>query len=71
MERWGGMVDVAKDEIPVISPVPSTPGLFVMGGFTFGLTQGLGAGELMADLVAGDVPKINAKNFELARITVG
>jgi glycine/D-amino acid oxidase-like deaminating enzyme len=71
IERWAGMVDVAKDEIPVISPVPNTQGLFVMGGFTFGLTQGLGAGELMADLVAGDVPKINAKNFELARITEG
>lgn len=68
IERWAGMVDVANDELPVVSPIRSTPGLFVMGGFTFGLTQGLGAGELMADLVTGSSPTIDPSNFDLQRI---
>ena len=68
-ERWAGTVDVAHDQTPVLSPVAAMPGLFVMGGFTFGLTQGLGAGELMADLVAGTPPHIDPQAFRLERIT--
>lgn len=68
IERWAGTVDVAHDQIPVISPISSTPGLFVMGGFTFGLTQGLGAGELMSDLVTGSPPQIDPGPLRLDRL---
>ncbi|MFE3836168.1 NAD(P)/FAD-dependent oxidoreductase [Pseudogemmobacter sonorensis] len=71
IERWAGTVDVARDQLPVIGPIRAVQGLFVMGGFTFGLTQGLGAGELMADLVAGTAPAIGPNHFELERITGG
>lgn len=68
IERWAGTIDVASDQIPVISPVPAMPGLFVMGAFSFGLTQGLGAGQLMADLVTGSPTKIDAQPFQLGRL---
>ena len=67
-ERWAGTIDVAHDQIPIISPVTAMQGLFVMGGFTFGLTQGLGAGELMADLVTGAAPKIDPSPYRLDRL---
>ncbi len=31
-ERWGGMIDVMPDAIPVISPVDSVPGFFIATG---------------------------------------
>ena len=67
-ERWAGAIDVAHDQIPVVSAVPQMSGVFVMGGFTFGLTQGLGAGELMADLVTGAPPKIDPGLYSLQRL---
>lgn len=68
IERWAGTVDVSSDQVPVVSAVPAMSGLFVMGGFTFGMTQGLGAGELMADLVTGSPTKIDPKPFALERL---
>lgn len=67
IERWGGALCVANDMVPIISGVDTVPGLFVTSGFTFGLTQGPAAGELMADLVAGDKPKIDPSPYRLDR----
>ena len=68
VERWAGTIDVAHDQVPVVSAVPQVSGLFVMGGFTFGLTQGLGAGELMADLVTGAPTKFDPTPYSLQRL---
>ena len=67
-ERWAGTIDVAHDQVPIISAVPQQAGLFAMGGFSFGLTQGLGAGQLMADLVTGNKPQIDPQPYQLARL---
>jgi glycine/D-amino acid oxidase-like deaminating enzyme len=54
LQRWAGMIDVTPDTIPVISPVASTPGLYLASGFSgHGFGIGPGAAKLMADLTLG------------------
>jgi glycine/D-amino acid oxidase-like deaminating enzyme len=67
-ERWGGLIDVTPDAIPVISPVEALPGFFIGTGFSgHGFGLGPGAGRLMADLVAGDAPLVDPAPFRLDR----
>lgn len=71
-ERWGGMIDVMPDAIPVISPVESVPGFFIATGFSghgFGIAPA--AGRLMADMVAGDPTLVDPTPFRLSRFTDG
>ena len=57
-ERWGGMIDVTPDAIPVISAVESVPGFFIATGFSgHGFGIGPGAGRLIADMVTGDADR--------------
>jgi glycine/D-amino acid oxidase-like deaminating enzyme len=71
-ERWGGMIDVMPDAVPVISQVESLPGLFVATGFSgHGFGIGPGAGKLVADMVAGDPTLVDPTPFRLTRFTDG
>ena len=71
-ERWGGMIDVMPDAIPVISPVDSLPGFFIATGFSgHGFGIGPGAGKLVADMVAGDPTLVDPAPFRLTRFTDG
>jgi glycine/D-amino acid oxidase-like deaminating enzyme len=71
-ERWGGMIDVMPDAIPVISPVDSLPGFFIATGFSgHGFGIGPGAGKLVADIVAGDPTLVDPAPFRLTRFTDG
>jgi glycine/D-amino acid oxidase-like deaminating enzyme len=71
-ERWGGLIDVTPDAVPVISPVEKLPGFFVATGFSgHGFGIGPGAGRLMADLVAGDTPLVDPKPFRFERFGDG
>ncbi len=71
-ERWGGMIDVMPDAIPVISAVDSVPGFFIATGFSgHGFGIGPGAGKLVADMVAGDATMVDPTPFRLARFTDG
>jgi glycine/D-amino acid oxidase-like deaminating enzyme len=66
--RWGGLIDVTPDALPVIGPVPQIPGLFMatgLSGHGFGL--GPGAGRLAADLIAGKTPVVDPTAFRLDR----
>jgi len=66
--RWGGIIDVTPDELPVISSVESLPGLYVATGFSgHGFGIGPGAGKLAADLVVGDPTAVDASPFRLSR----
>jgi glycine/D-amino acid oxidase-like deaminating enzyme len=68
VEQWGGLMDVTSDAVPVISPVDAVPGFFIASGFSgHGFGIGPGAGRLMADLVAGDAPVVDAAPFRLDR----
>ncbi|MBN9560284.1 MAG: FAD-binding oxidoreductase [Alphaproteobacteria bacterium] len=68
-EEWGGLMDVTPDAVPVISPVETVPGFYIASGFSgHGFGIGPGAGRLMADLVAGDAPVVDAAPFRLERL---
>jgi glycine/D-amino acid oxidase-like deaminating enzyme len=65
---WGGLMDVTPDTVPVISPVTSISGLHLAVGFSgHGFGIGPGAGALMADLVTGTTPSVDAAPFRLDR----
>jgi glycine/D-amino acid oxidase-like deaminating enzyme len=71
-ERWGGMIDVTPDGIPVISGVDALPGFFIATGFTghgFGIAPG--AGRLMAELVMGETPVVDPGPFRYSRFSDG
>jgi len=71
-ERWGGMIDVTPDAVPVISGVDTLPGFFIATGFTgHGFGIGPGAGRLMAELVMGETPVVDPTPFRLSRFTDG
>lgn len=69
-ERWGGYIDVTPDAVPVIAPVESRPGLYLATGFSgHGFGLGPGAGQLAADLVAGDTPGVDPSPFRFDRFS--
>jgi glycine/D-amino acid oxidase-like deaminating enzyme len=71
-ERWAGYIDVTPDAVPVISPVEQLPGFFIAAGFSgHGFGIGPGAGRLMADLVAGTPPIVDASPYRFARFSDG
>ncbi len=71
-ERWGGMIDSTPDTVPVIDAIEKIPGLFLASGFSgHGFGIGPGAGKLMADLVTGARPCVDASPFRLSRFTDG
>ena len=71
-ERWGGMIDVTPDAVPVISEVPALPGFFVSTGYSgHGFGIGPGAGRLTADLVTGADPVVDPAPFRFSRFSDG
>jgi glycine/D-amino acid oxidase-like deaminating enzyme len=71
-ERWGGLIDVTPDAVPIISAVAALPGFFVATGFSgHGFGIGPAAGRLMADLVTGDAPLVDPTPFRFERFTDG
>lgn len=69
---WAGWIDLTPDSLPVISPVDSMPGFFLATGFSgHGFGIGPGAGQLAADLVAGDRPSVDPRPFRYSRLVDG
>jgi glycine/D-amino acid oxidase-like deaminating enzyme len=67
---WAGMIDVTPDALPVISGVGQLPGFYLASGFSaHGFGIGPAAGALMADIVRGVTPRVNAEAFRLSRFT--
>ncbi|MFT4727260.1 MAG: glycine/D-amino acid oxidase-like deaminating enzyme [Granulosicoccus sp.] len=69
---WAGLIDVTPDVIPVISEVDSVPGFHLATGFSghgFGIAPG--AGRLMADIVTGNIPIVDAHSFRFSRFHDG
>ena len=67
-ESWAGLIDVTPDAVPVISDVPSIPGLFIASGFSgHGFGIGPGAGQLMAELVTGKPPLVDPAPYRYQR----
>lgn len=69
---WAGMIDFTPDAIPVMSGIPSLPGLFVASGFSgHGFGVGPAIGRVMADLVQGRAAAIDLHPFRYSRMTDG
>jgi glycine/D-amino acid oxidase-like deaminating enzyme len=67
-KAWAGVIDVTPDAVPIIAPVGSVPGLHIATGFSgHGFGIGPGAGALMADLVTGSPPCVDAAPFRPER----
>lgn len=64
---WGGIAPQTGDGLPVMSDVPSLPGLFVGSGHAYGATVGPGSARVLADLILGRSPEIDINPFRYAR----
>jgi glycine/D-amino acid oxidase-like deaminating enzyme len=72
VERWGGLIDVTPDAVPVISAVDALPGFHLATGFSgHGFGIGPGAGKMMADIVAGDPTAVDATPYAFSRFRDG
>ncbi|WP_283647079.1 adenosylcobinamide-GDP ribazoletransferase, partial [Marinovum algicola] len=68
-ERWGGIIDVTPDGVPVIDQAPGISGLVIATGFSgHGFGLGPGAGQLAAELATGAAPLVDPAPFRLARL---
>ncbi len=70
VSRWAGVIDALPDAIPVISEIPALPGLVIASGFSghgFGLAPA--AGELAAQLLMGDTPRVSPAPFAFSRLS--
>jgi glycine/D-amino acid oxidase-like deaminating enzyme len=67
---WGGIAPQTGDGLPVLSPIPSTAGLFVGAGHAYGATVGPGSGRVLADLILGRSPAIDITPFRYDRAAV-
>ena len=70
-EVYTGSLMSTIDNLGVISPVNSIPGLYIGAGMLYGLTMATGAGEALADLVTGATPKFDISPDRYERFTDG
>ncbi|TPK86330.1 FAD-binding oxidoreductase [Mesorhizobium sp. B2-4-17] len=65
---WAGYIDSTPDGVPAIGEIPTVPGFFLAAGFSgHGFGIGPGAGHLVADLVAGSEPIVDATPYDPRR----
>jgi glycine/D-amino acid oxidase-like deaminating enzyme len=71
-ERWGGLIDMTPDALPIVSDVPSIRGLYLCTGFSgCGFTMAPAGGELIAQIISGEKPLVDPINFRFARFSDG
>ncbi|MYJ12782.1 MAG: FAD-dependent oxidoreductase, partial [Acidimicrobiia bacterium] len=69
LERWAGLRPTAPDGVPIIGAAPQWRNVTIATGHAMiGLTMALGTGRLVADLVSGTTPALNAGRFSPARL---
>jgi D-hydroxyproline dehydrogenase subunit beta len=70
VRTWIGFRPATPDKLPLIGAWPAMPGLWIAAGHEgLGITTSLGTAEIVADLVAGRTPPIDASAFAPARYT--
>jgi glycine/D-amino acid oxidase-like deaminating enzyme len=71
-QRWAGLIDVTPDAVPVIDGIDQLPGLYLASGFSgHGFGLGPGAGKLMAEIILGDTPCVDASPYRFSRFQEG
>jgi D-amino-acid dehydrogenase len=69
IERWYGWRPMTWDSLPFIGRAPLARNVWVAAGHNMlGLSTATATGELIADLIAGAAPQIDAQPFALERI---
>ncbi len=68
LRTWVGFRPATPDNLPLIGAWPALPGVWVAAGHEgLGITTALATGRLLADLVAGTTPAIDAAPFDPVR----
>ena len=68
IRTWTGFRPATPDKLPLIGAWPATPGLWIAAGHEgLGITTSLGTAQLIADLVAGRAPPIDASPYAPTR----
>ena len=70
-EVYTGSLMSTIDNLGVISPVSSIPGLYIGAGMLYGLTMSAAAGEALADMVTGEPPKFDISPYRYERFVDG
>ncbi len=66
--RWGGLMDVTPDAVPIIDEMAAVPGFFVATGFSgHGFGIGPGAGKMVADMITGEALAVDREPYRFAR----
>ncbi|MFL5620439.1 MAG: NAD(P)/FAD-dependent oxidoreductase [Gemmatimonadaceae bacterium] len=69
LRKWCGFRPATPDKLPLIGPWPSIPGVWIAAGHEgLGITTSLATGQIIADLVAGREPPIDATPFVPSRV---
>lgn len=70
LNPWAGLRPATPSMVPLIGPVPRYENCFINSGHgTLGWTMSCGSAQILADLVSGRVPQINAAAYApLARL---
>jgi glycine/D-amino acid oxidase-like deaminating enzyme len=69
VRTWTGFRPATTDKLPLIGPWSSTAGLWIAAGHEgLGITSSLGTARLIADLVAGRAPPIDATPYSPMRL---
>jgi glycine/D-amino acid oxidase-like deaminating enzyme len=73
VRTWTGFRPATPDKLPLIGRWPDVPGLWIAAGHEgLGITQSLGTAAILADLVAGREPTIDAAPYAPDRaVTAG
>lgn len=65
---WGGLIDMTPDGLPVIERCPEVEGLVIAAGFSgHGFCLGPIIGQLVAELVTGQIPSLPLAPFRRGR----
>ena len=69
VRTWTGFRPATADTLPLIGPWTSTAGLWIAAGHEgLGITSATGTAQLLADLIAGRVPSIDAAPYSPMRL---
>lgn len=68
VRTWTGFRPATPDKLPLIGPWASTAGVWIAAGHEgLGITSAIGTGRLLADLIAGRTPPIDATPYSPMR----
>jgi len=67
---WAGLYEVTPDAMPIIGPVDSVAGFYIIGGFSgHGFQHSPAAGRILAEMIANGSPPVDfeAATFSFSR----